>query len=309
MNKEVRPSPRVSIGIPVYNGERHIARAIESVRQQGLTDFEVLLCDNGSTDGTRAVCEACIEGDRRFRYLGSDVNRGPSWNFQRCLDTATGTYFMWLASDDYIDPGYVGACINELEADADVALASGRAVYYADGHHAPPSPTVSAVQDSRFLRIQSYAWNVAANGAFYGVYRRRLVAHLKLAPMLGGDWLWMLEVAAVGKIVACPQVAIHRHDSWATTTPGAYYRKISAVLGAGRIASAFPRTAIAFGMGTAIAWRSSAFAAMGAPKRAALALLVAGTLWFRLTALMLRGVLSKLRARRRGPRAHGVERK
>ena len=222
---------------------------------------------------------------------------------------ATGTYFMWLAGDDYLDPEYVGACMKELEGDARVVLASGKAVYYADGKSAVVAPAIAVTQDSRFGRILSYAWNVGDNGAFYGVYRRGLVAHLKLVPMLGGDWLWMLEVAAIGSIVACSHVATHRHDSWAATTPGAYYRRVSATLGAGPVASAFPRTAIAVSMAAAIAWRSKAFAVLGAPKRTALAVLVGGTLWFRLTALMLKGALSSLRTLGRNVRAHAGDRK
>lgn len=302
-------APLVSIGVPVFNGERHVGRAIDSLRQQGFADFEVLLCDNGSTDRTRAICEAYVAEDERFKYFGSDMNHGPSWNFQRCLDKARGTYFMWLASDDYLDPQYVGTCIEGLEANADAALASGRVVYQSVGRTATSPPIVAAAQDSPLSRILSYALNVGDNGTFYGVYRRKLVANLGLVRILGGDWLWMFEVAAIGKIVACPQVAVYREDSWATTTPGAYYRKISTVSTSGPISSSFPRTAIAANMAAAIAWRSTAFAVLGAPKRAALAAMVGGILWLRLSILMLKSSLLRLWVLTRSRGAHAGLRK
>lgn len=117
-----RERPRVSIGLPVYNGERFLAAAIESLLAQDFGDFELLLADNASTDATRSICEHFAERDNRVRLLASDVNRGASWNFNRVVEAARGEFFKWAADDDLYDPGFVSGCVAVLDNRPDVVV-------------------------------------------------------------------------------------------------------------------------------------------------------------------------------------------
>ncbi len=86
-------APRVSIGLPVFNGERYLARAIDSVLGQDFRDFELIICDNASTDRTAEICAAYARRDARVRYVRNPRNLGAGPNYDRCFHLARGTYF------------------------------------------------------------------------------------------------------------------------------------------------------------------------------------------------------------------------
>ena len=114
--------PRVSIGLPVYNGENYLSEALESILSQTFTDFEVIISDNGSTDGTSAIAKQFAERDPRVRYDRCDENLGGTWNFNHVLDLARGEYFRWAAHDDVIEPRYLERCVEALDARPDAVL-------------------------------------------------------------------------------------------------------------------------------------------------------------------------------------------
>ena len=85
-----RSAPRVSIGLPVYNGERYLAQSIECLLGQSFTDFELIVSDNASTDSTPAIVRRYAEKDSRVRWFRSETNRGLAWNFNRVVELARG---------------------------------------------------------------------------------------------------------------------------------------------------------------------------------------------------------------------------
>lgn len=93
-------NPKVSIGMPVYNGEPFIREALDSLLAQTFTDFELIISDNASTDDTEEICQNYASKDSRIRYIRQPKNLGASYNFQFVLDEAVGEYFMWAAHDD-----------------------------------------------------------------------------------------------------------------------------------------------------------------------------------------------------------------
>ena len=115
--------PVVSIGMPVYNAERYLARAVDSLLKQDYADFELILSDNASTDGTWTLCREYAERDKRVRIYQNERNRGAVENFKRVCDAARGDYFMWAAADDYWLPGFVSALVKALEADPSAGVA------------------------------------------------------------------------------------------------------------------------------------------------------------------------------------------
>ncbi len=118
-----KKTPRVSIGIPVYNGARYVGEAIGSVLAQTFSDFELIICDNASTDGTQAACEALAARDERVRYYRNERNLGAARNFNRAFDLARGEYFKWLAADDLVAPSYIERCVEALNAAPGAVLA------------------------------------------------------------------------------------------------------------------------------------------------------------------------------------------
>jgi glycosyltransferase involved in cell wall biosynthesis len=124
MASAVRPAnaPRVSIGLPVYNGERYVGTAIEAILAQSFTDFELIVSDNASTDRTEAICALYAARDARVRYYRNEENLGAARNFDQTFERATGAYFKWAAHDDVIAPNFLSECVAVLDRDPSVVL-------------------------------------------------------------------------------------------------------------------------------------------------------------------------------------------
>ncbi len=112
---------KVSVCIPVYNGEAFIAETIKSALDQTCGDIEVLVCDNRSTDRTADIVASFH--DARVRWVTHEENVGPVGNFNRCLTLARGHYIKILCADDLLYPDCVRRQMDILEADRDERLA------------------------------------------------------------------------------------------------------------------------------------------------------------------------------------------
>src|SRR3954447_17454687 len=127
------PEPLVSVGIPTYNRAATLERAVRSVLAQTYPNVEVVVSDDASPDDTMSMLERVAAEDARLRFERNDRNLGHAGNFRRVMERASGEYFMWLSDDDYVDPGYVEACLAALRADPSLVLVGGQGRYYRDG--------------------------------------------------------------------------------------------------------------------------------------------------------------------------------
>ena len=94
-------NPLVTVGIPVFNGEKYIRKAIDSILAQTFSNFNCIISDNGSTDQTEIICKEYEKKDERITYVKHEKNLGPDFNFRFVLSKAKSKYFVWLAYDDY----------------------------------------------------------------------------------------------------------------------------------------------------------------------------------------------------------------
>ncbi|UCG34744.1 MAG: glycosyltransferase family 2 protein [Candidatus Omnitrophota bacterium] len=115
--------PRLSMGMPVYNGENYIRQALDSLLSQTFSDFELIISDNGSTDRTEEICRAYAARDSRIHYYRNEENRGAAWNFNRVFELAKGEYFKWVAHDDLHAPEFFAKCVEVLDRDPSIVLA------------------------------------------------------------------------------------------------------------------------------------------------------------------------------------------
>lgn len=199
MNK----TPRLSIGLPVFNGERHLAAALGSLLDQSFADFELIVCDNASTDATAEICEAFAAADARIRYQRQPRNLGAAANYNRCVALARGEYFKWAAHDDVCLPGFLERCVALLDAEPWSVLAhchslaideGGRVIGRYDGE----VEATDARPSARFWRMIStphYCIPV------FGVMRLTV---LRATPMhgeyVGADRNLLAELALHGQI-------------------------------------------------------------------------------------------------------------
>ncbi len=115
--------PKVTIGMPVYNGARTLGKTIDSLLAQTFTDFELLISDNASTDDTGEICKQYENNDTRLKYYRNDNNIGGLANFNRLVGLGSGSLFVWAACDDLWEPEYISELVHLLESNRDAVLA------------------------------------------------------------------------------------------------------------------------------------------------------------------------------------------
>ena len=118
--------PLVGLGLPVYNGENYLREALDSLLAQTWTDWGLVLSDNGSTDGTPAICREYAARDGRIRYLRVERNRGASWNFNRVFQLSNSPLFRWTAHDDICAPTLLESCVAAMRSRPEVVLCHPR---------------------------------------------------------------------------------------------------------------------------------------------------------------------------------------
>ena len=115
-------SPRLSIGLPVYNGEQYLAEALEALLGQTYRDFELIIADNASTDSTEEICRRYAAADPRIRYIRHPRNVGCAANHNAVFEYARGELFKWASDDDLYARDLLERCIELLDQNPDVVL-------------------------------------------------------------------------------------------------------------------------------------------------------------------------------------------
>lgn len=218
---------RVSIGIPTFNRARSLPRALESACTQTFADVECIVSDNGSTDETPQICAAFRARYPKLRVLRQPVNVGPTRNFRAVLEAATGDYFMWLADDDWLDPGFVAACMAQFAAQPRAAIVTGTTSFHDPagaqvGEHRP----AEFRQASALARVCRYFATVRDNSSFYGLARRADFMAVGLEKAIGWDWLLVAALAARGPIVLAPDARMRRTAARFGAASSDYHRMV-----------------------------------------------------------------------------------
>ncbi len=122
--------PLISIGLPVYNGEKSIINAIESLLSQTISNFELIISDNASTDSTESICKKMSNMDPRIKYFHQKKNNDALWNFNFVLKQAVGEFFMWAAADDVWHPEFLEKNIEKLKSDNNIVGSISEIKFY-----------------------------------------------------------------------------------------------------------------------------------------------------------------------------------
>lgn len=173
------PSPQISVIVPVYNTEKYLRRCIDSILAQTFTDFELLLIDDGSTDGSGAICDEYALKDSRVRVF-HESNSGVSSARNLGLNNVRGEWISFVDSDDWIDTDYYRCLMRKAEnANADVVMCD---FYFATDNN--QKQNIFRYEDCIHNDLGSYistVWNVVWNG----VHRRILYERYNILFPLG----------------------------------------------------------------------------------------------------------------------------
>lgn len=216
---------RLTIGMPVYNGAATIAAALDSLLSQTLTDFDLVISDNGSTDDTQAICEAYAARDARLRYIRQPVNLGPQMNFRFVLFEAQTPYFMWAAADDLWAPAFAARNIAALEADPGLVMSQSQVVFTEHGVPMHLATGTYPLLDTPRRNAARFFQNPADNSRYYGVFRTEaLKRSYPTRPFHALDWVVSAGTLRFGKHHEIPELLMIRDSS----DPASYARAVLA---------------------------------------------------------------------------------
>ena len=201
-------SPRVTVGLPVFNGDAYLEAAIDGVLAQEYTDLELIISDNASTDRTGEICEQYAAKDDRVVYIRNKENIGAAPNYNQVVRMARGEYFKWHSHDDICGPGFVARCIEVLDRDPGVVLAYPRAAQIDDNgdvvkHY---ESVVYATEDNPGARARSMLRYETPCLESFGLTRTdQLLRTSMIGPYSGSDRTLFLELALLGRFHEVPQ--------------------------------------------------------------------------------------------------------
>lgn len=150
--------PQVSLGLPVYNGEKYLEKTIDSILAQTYRDFELIICDNGSNDRTQEVCEYYCQRDERVKYHRNPKNIGIAPNYNKAFELSSGKYFKWADYDDILAPEFIAKTVAVLDQYPDVSVAFPKTKFI-DGNgdlledFEPPDEACSSKAHIRFKSL------------------------------------------------------------------------------------------------------------------------------------------------------------
>lgn len=208
-------TPRLSIGLPVYNGEEYLTESLDTLLAQSYRDFELIISDNASTDGTQEICRRYAARDARIRYLRQPHNIGAAPNHNLVLQEARGELFKWASHDDLYDGDLLARCVQVLDAQPEVVLASCySAVIDADGTRRNVAVSYPRAMDSPRAPERFRAQLFALGGDDdYGVIRTEV---LRRIPPTGSyyhaDRTFVAELSLHGRFHRVPEALYFRRD-------------------------------------------------------------------------------------------------
>ncbi len=201
--------PLISVGMPVYNGERFVEAAIQSILDQTYPHFELIISDNASTDLTAEICQDLASKDRRINYTRNPVNIGAAGNYNRLFALASGEYFRWANADDLFGPELHSKCLAVLEEVPDAVLAYGKNRFVdgegniSDGR----DDNLDLRQEKPSDRFPQFYESVGLTNVIYGLMRSSAVAQTALmgdGSFPSADINFMAELTLYGKFIELP---------------------------------------------------------------------------------------------------------
>ena len=208
--------------MPVYRGAQYLQSAVESLRDQTLTDFEVLIADNASDDETGDIAASVCAADQRFRYHRHAHNLGAAANFNFTFHQTTAPFFRWHSHDDLIAPTFLERCVEALENQPEAVLAFPQTLRIDENGdplgvdlratrrgHGSPSARIGALigPGDPASSLMHMCFPV------FGLVRRETLAATSLiANMPRADRVLLVELAAAGEFAEIGEPLLHRRE-------------------------------------------------------------------------------------------------
>lgn len=239
--------PRVSLGLPVYNGERYLRQALDAILAQTFQDFELIICDNASSDATETICREYAARDQRIHYHRNAQNLGAAPNYNRTFALSCGDYFKWVAHDDLHAPAYLDRGVRMLDRHPDVVLCHAQTVLIdPDGQalrfdpvyrrffdrsgrgYREPESLPNLYADEPATRYGDVLLNMRWCFEVFGLMRAEALQQTsRIGPYYGSDKVLLAELSLMGRLKQLPEPLFFRRchieqSSFARSKTGAW---------------------------------------------------------------------------------------
>lgn len=204
--------PKVSIGLPVYNGDEFLEKSIESILGQTFTDFELIISDNASTDKTASICQWYAANDSRIRYYRNTHNIGGANNGNRTFLLAEGKYFRWAAHDDLCAPQLLEKCVAVLDQKPEIVLCYTQTINIDQKGQALGLTSLNRATSSKpYQRFRDLAFRNDYCEPSYGLMRSAILRETRLEQdFTGSDRVLLCEVAFYGRFHEIPEALFYK---------------------------------------------------------------------------------------------------
>lgn len=210
----VEAIPPVTVGMPVYNGERYVAEAIESILGQTYSDFEFVISDNCSTDGTEEICRSYAARDKRIVYSRTDKNRGAAHNYNRVFQLSRSPLFKFAPHDDLSASKLLEVCIAALEQASKKTVLCFPATIEIDADGTPRrklEDNLSLCQAEPHERFRAFLRGYHLSNCLLGVLRASAYSTTRLiGPYDSSDVVLLGELALRGQFLQLDEPLLMR---------------------------------------------------------------------------------------------------
>jgi len=209
--------PAVSLGLPVYNGERYLSSALAALLNQEFEDFELIICDNASTDRTEEICLSYASKDSRIRYFRNATNIGLAANHNRTFELSQGALFKWVAHDDDFPRAMLRRMVDVFaNAPRSVSLVYSRCEYIDELGNVQEvdSDGVDKEDPWPHRRLAHFLRHVHMYNSVYGMIRADVLRRTRLHGLFPmSDHVLLAELAMLGTFLEItePLLRIRRH--------------------------------------------------------------------------------------------------
>ena len=232
---EKRKQVKITVGIPVYNGERFLFEKITSILNQSFDDFELIISDNGSTDSTKEICKNFAMKDKLIRFFSHKNNQHTNWNYNFILQEARGEYFIWTAVDDVLFPKFLEKNLEIMNKNKNVVCSISKIKLYGPITEYMKSDNPNKSLLSRIYkkiyqkmgymdtytisgnyenRIKEYLKNIRHHQVLYGLYRTEQIKKSFVKDsFIASDTATTFNLLKYGEIHVIDEILMEVYDS------------------------------------------------------------------------------------------------
>jgi glycosyltransferase involved in cell wall biosynthesis len=205
--------PLISIAMTVFNAASFLAKSIESLLAQDYKNFELIISDNASEDGSSDICQEFAKRDNRIQYYRNTTNMGPARNSYKAADLCSGDFIMPAADHDMYHPNFISRLLELLQQDESVVLAYSRSVYIDENDKT--IELMPDVVDTRGLgvcqRFSKIIWEFGWMNMVYGLYRTEVFKTVwHASPTIGADHVMIAKLCLLGSIAQIDEPLFYR---------------------------------------------------------------------------------------------------